>query len=55
LGFAKQVVEKVTALRIKYSGRDYAAVNKELSVEIRTAGLTLKDVTTFLKKRPLKP
>jgi hypothetical protein len=53
LDFAKYVADRMSELRVKYSSRDYASAQKELSADIRAMKLDGKTTAGFLKKAPL--
>jgi hypothetical protein len=54
LAFAQTIVDKTLELRAKYTGRDYASAQKELSADIRAMKLDVKTIVAFLQKAPLE-
>ena len=51
---AVQIVDNLRKLRIKFSGRDFAAAASEFSAEMRNAGLDLPGLRKALLSTPLK-
>ena len=54
LKLADALIHRVSQLRIKFSGREFAAAAKDFSIEIRAANIDLKSLIAMLTATPLK-